>query len=151
MISNAIADFQPHAVACASVGGAYMVALWQAGLWTGPSLLINRHPSLLALPQDVPVCLCHGSNDEFYKFRREDIEAICRTGSANRVLLYYTGNSGLLGTGYTRVGDMHNMGSILQYDCLPRLLDAVMCGGDPEVQLMASWDKMVTEERLEAE
>jgi len=139
-------------VACASKGGAYMVALWQTRLWAGPSLLINKHPALLSLPQGVPVILCHGSNDEVYQYKREDLEALIRTGTRNRCFLYYTANSGLLnGRAYTREGDRHNMASILQYDCLPRLLDAAMSGGDPELHLMRSWDGMVTSERREAE
>jgi len=150
-IKKAIDEFQPHAIACASKGGVFMVALWQTGLWAGPTLFINRHPMLCGLPKGVPVVLCHGSNDEYYQYRREDIENLVRSGEANRCLLYYTANSGPLGRGFTREGDRHNMQSLVQYDCLPRLLDAAMCGSDPTMHLMNSWNRFVTEERLKAE
>jgi len=151
MVKQAIDAYQPHAIACASLGGAYMMALWQSGLWSGPSLVINRHPQLSGLPKDVPVIVCHGSNDEFYQYPREHLETFLRSGTPNRSMLFYTANSGLLGNGYTREGDRHNMASLLQYDCLPRLLDAAMCGRDPEMHLMNSWNGMVTKERLAAE
>jgi len=125
-IQQAISDYQPHLLACASKGGAYVTALWQAGIWSGPTLFINRHPSLTCLPKDTTVVLAHGSNDEFYKNRREDLENLMRTGSENRCWLYYTANSGLLGRGYTRQGDMHNMESLKHWDCLPRLVDAAL-------------------------
>mmetsp|Transcript_23733 Transcript_23733/g.75198 ORF Transcript_23733/g.75198 Transcript_23733/m.75198 type:complete len:508 (+) Transcript_23733:1528-3051(+) len=150
-IKQAIDEFKPHCVAAASKGGAYLTALWQCGLWAGPSLVINRHPTLVAMPKGINVVVCHGSNDEYYQFRREDLEALIRTGSENRCLLYYTANSGLLGRGYTREGDRHNMQSLLQYDCLPRLIDAVLSSDGPEMQIMRSWSDMVTEERLKAE
>jgi len=146
-----IEAFKPHLVVSASKGGAYMTALWQSGRWTGPCVIINRHPTLIGLPKGVTVVLCHGSNDEYYQYRRGDIEALVRSGSPNRTLFYYTGNSGLLGRGYTREGDRHNMASLLSYDCLPRLLDAAMCGGDPEIHLMLSWNRFVTAERLASE
>jgi len=150
-IKQAIDEFKPHLVACASKGGAYLTALWHTGLWTGPSLIINRHPTLVGIPKDVTVVLAHGSNDEYYQFRREDLENLIRTGSENRCFLYYTGNSGLLGRGYTREGDRHNMETLKQYDCLPRLIDAALAADGPEMAVMRSWREMVTEERLEAE
>merc|ERR1719204_1604986 len=150
-IVKAIKEFDPHVVVCASKGGAYMTALWQTGQWLGPCVIINRHPTLVGLPKGVTVILCAGSNDEYYQYKREDIEALVRSGTPNRSLLYYTGNSGLLGRGYTREGDRHNMASLITYDCLPRLLDAAMCGGDPELHLMQSWNRFITPERIEAE
>jgi len=150
-ITKAIKEFDPHLVVSASKGGAYISQLWLTGQLKGPSVVINRHPALMALPKGQTVVLCHGSNDEYYQYKREDIEHLVRSGSPNRVLLYYTGNSGLLGRGYTREGDRHNMASLLVYDCLPRLFDAAMCGGDPEISLMLSWNRFVTQERLTAE
>lgn len=55
------------------------------------------------------VVLAHGANDEFYRFQRSQLEELLRTGSPNRCFLYYTANSGVLGRGFSRVGDMHNM------------------------------------------
>lgn len=51
MLKQAIDDFDPHLLVCASKGGAYATGLWQAGLWHGPTLLINRHPTLLEIPK----------------------------------------------------------------------------------------------------
>jgi len=149
-IQQTIDEYQPHLLACASKGGAYVTAVWQAGIWNGPTLFINRHPSLTCLPRGTTVVLAHGSNDEFYKNRREDLENLMRTGSENRCWLYYTANSGLLGRGYTRQGDMHNMESLKHWDCLPRLVDAAL-SDCPEAQMMRSWGSMLTQERLEAE
>jgi len=150
-IKQAIEEFKPDVVVCASKGGAYMVALWQLQLWTGPVVIINKHPQLVIYPKDTTIILCHGSNDEWYQYPREIIENLNKTGSPNRCLMYYTGNSGVLGNGYTREGDKHNMQSLLMYDCLPRLLDAAMSGSDPEMYLMSTWDRMIRPERVEAE
>jgi len=150
-LTDAIEDFKPHSLISASRGGAYMMALWNSGLWTGPTVFINKHPSLAALPKDTTVVLCHGSNDELYQCKRSDLENLIRTGTPNHCLLFYTSNSGLLRGGCTKVGDSHNMASMLTYDCLPRLLDASVSGSDPELHLMRSWNAMVSNERLQAE
>lgn len=151
VLKQAIDEFQPHLLICASKGGAYATGLWKAGLWDGPTLLINRHPTLTELPKGSVVVLAHGSNDEYYKFRREDLEALMRSGTPNKCYLYYTANSGILGRGYTRQGDKHNMESLKQWDTLPRLCDAAMTLESPELQLMRSWRSMLTQERLAAE
>eukprot|EP00403_Amphidinium_massartii_P013599 CAMPEP_0178425042 /NCGR_PEP_ID=MMETSP0689_2-20121128/28520_1 /TAXON_ID=160604 /ORGANISM="Amphidinium massartii, Strain CS-259" /LENGTH=829 /DNA_ID=CAMNT_0020046695 /DNA_START=39 /DNA_END=2528 /DNA_ORIENTATION=- len=150
-IQNAIREFQPHVVACASKGGAYMLALWQYGMWTGPTLMLNRFPGLAALPPNTTVVFAHGSNDNVWAAKREDLEALARTSSPNRSLLYYTCNSGPLHGSYTRYGDAHNMDSLLQYDCLPRLIDAAVSPEGPEMHLMRSWTGMLAEVRLDAE
>lgn len=145
-------QFQPDIVACASKGGVYLVALWQAGYWRGPSLLINAHPACRQLPRGVPVVLCHGSNDEVYPTRREDLEQLIATASENQRLLYYVGSSGPLPTGQlTRAGDRHNMESLVLHDCLPRLLDGLVCPEGPEVHLVRSWRERLSDERLDAE
>lgn len=74
------------------------------------------------------------------------------TGSENKCFLYYTGNSGKLPTGQlSRVGDRHNMESILGHDCLPRLLDAAMSAEGPEVHFMRTWRDRLSQERLKSE
>jgi len=151
VLKKAIDEFAPHLVVCASKGGAYMTGLWQAGFWTGPTLMINRHPTLLGCPKGCTVVLAHGSNDEYYQYRREELETLIRTGSANRCFLYYTANSGLLGRGHTRMGDKHNMESLKLWDTLPRLCDAALSPECPELSIMRSWRTMLTKERLEAE
>ncbi|CAJ1386163.1 unnamed protein product [Effrenium voratum] len=132
-IKEAIESFQPHVVCAASKGGVYMVGLWKAGYWRGPSLLLNAHPACTELPQDVPVVLAHGGNDEVYSTARERLEKLIATGTENKCFLYYTANSGRLPTGQcTRMGDKHNMESLLTRDCLPRLIDATLSEAGPE-------------------
>lgn len=151
LIKSAIDEFQPHLVACASKGGHYMIALWQTGLWKGPSLMINAHPSLRELPRDVPIVLAVGSNDEFYVRSREDLEHLISTGTRNQCFLYYAGSSGPIQGGFARIGDKHNMDSLLAYDCLPRLMDAVLYHKGPESHMIWSWRQRLAPERLEAE
>mmetsp|Transcript_61530 Transcript_61530/g.163612 ORF Transcript_61530/g.163612 Transcript_61530/m.163612 type:complete len:576 (-) Transcript_61530:106-1833(-) len=147
-----IREYQPDLLAVASKGGAYLAVLWHLRYWTGPTLVLNRHPTLTAFPRDANVVLAHGSNDEVYPQPRKRLEAVIRTGDPNRCLLYYTNNSGLLaGRTLTRQGDFHNMESLLLYDCLPRLCDAALCREGPEMQLMQSWMQMTSDERSEAE
>jgi len=144
--------FRPHVVTAASKGGIYLVRLWEAGLWRGPSLLINAHPSCRTLPEDVPVVIAQGSNDEVYGPRRADVERLVSTGSPNKCLLYYTANSGRMRGGqFTRMGDRHNMESLLLYDCLPRLLDAAICPEGPEMHLIRTWQERLGADRREAE
>jgi len=149
-----IEAFRPDVLACASKGGVYMQGLWQAGYWTGPSLLLNAHPSVMAagLPENVPIVLAQGSNDEVYPTLRANLEAVMETGTENHCFLYYTANSGYLASGQlTRVGDRHNMESLLSYDTVSRLLDATMCPEGPEVHMVRTWRERLGAERLEAE
>merc|ERR1712106_1210968 len=152
VIKAAIDEFQPNLVVSASKGGLYMIALWQTGFWWGPSLMINIHPSLRELPRNVPIVLAAGSNDEFYGRGRADLEQLISTGTKNHCFLYYTANSGMGAQGqFSRVGDKHNMESLLQYDCLPRLMDAALCHSGPEMQMIWSWRGRLLPQRLEAE
>jgi hypothetical protein len=66
-------------------------------------------------------------------------------------MLYYTDNIGLLGGGYKRQGDRHDMASLLEYDCLARLCDAAFSLEGPEMQLLRSWSALVGDARLRAE
>jgi hypothetical protein len=151
-IKAEIDHFRPDVVAAASKGGVYMVGLWYAGYWRGPSLLLNAHPACRALPKGVPVVLAAGSNDEVYPTRRAHVESLVSTGSENMGLLYYTSDSGRLPCGnLTRVGDRHNMESLLEYDTLPRLIDAALCPEGPEVHLVRSWRDRLSHDRIEAE
>jgi len=144
--------FQPDIVACASKGGVYIVALWQMGFWRGPTLLINAHPSCKRLPEGIPVVLAHGANDEVYPTNRAALERLISTGTPNMCFLYYTANSGQVSPGVmTRGGDCHNMESLLQNDCLPRLIDAALCPEGPEVHIVRTWRRQLSRQRLEAE
>eukprot|EP00933_Yihiella_yeosuensis_P030447 TRINITY_DN24093_c0_g1_i1.p1 TRINITY_DN24093_c0_g1~~TRINITY_DN24093_c0_g1_i1.p1 ORF type:complete len:831 (+),score=183.30 TRINITY_DN24093_c0_g1_i1:104-2596(+) len=144
--------FGPDVVCCASKGGIYMVALWQMGYWRGPSVLINAHPTCKQLPEGVPIVLCQGGNDEVYPTNRQELERIMSTGSNNHCFLYYVASSGLMPSGQpTRIGDSHNMASLLFYDTLPRLIDATLCKEGPEVHLVRSWRERLGDDRIEAE
>lgn len=46
---------------------------------------------------------------------------------------------------------MHNMVSLLQYDCLPRLMDAALCHRGPEARMLYSWHEQLSPERQCAE
>lgn len=147
-----VAEFQPHVIAAGSKGGAYLVGLWAAGYWRGPSLLLNAHPSCTFIPEGVPCVLAQGSNDEVYPTPRQHLEELVATGTPNQTFLYYTANSGQLSNGqHSRVGDRHNMESLLSYDCLPRLIDSTMSREGPEGHFMRTWRDRLSEQRLNAE
>jgi len=153
-IKNAIDQFQPDLLMCASKGGPYMIAAWEAGLWGGPSLMINRHPSLQRLPTHIRIVICQGSNDEVYPVcNRAELESLVSSGAPNQTMLYYTCNGVNACGNVCRRGDTHNQMSLLEYDCLPRLMDAALAQREsPEMQLMRSWiDVAITPQRLQAE
>jgi len=144
--------FRPHIVACASKGGVYIAALWKMNLWRGPTLLLNAHPSVRQIPQGIPVVLCHGANDEVYPTKRSDLEALIATGTKRLCFLYHTANSGQVAPGmFTREGDRHNMESLLLRNCLPRLLDALLCPDGPEAHLVRTWRDRLSMSRTMAE
>lgn len=144
--------FQPHVVASASKGGIYLLGLWEAGYWRGPSLLLNAHPRCKELPQDVPVVVAHGSNDEIYPTSRDHLEKLIATGTENMCFLYHTADSGRLPTQHlTRKGDKHNMESLLVRDTLPRLIDATLCPAGPEAHMIRTWRERISQPRLDAE
>jgi Ca2+-binding EF-hand superfamily protein len=150
-VLHALEQFRPHLLVSASKGNAYVLAIWERHLWKGPVLMLNVPPQLTHLPKDTTVVLAQGSNDELYSWNRVDLEKLVATGSDNRCFLYYTSNSGHFTGGFTRVGDSHNMASLLQYDCLPRLIDAALCESGPEMHILASWRNRLSFERNEAE
>eukprot|EP00434_Breviolum_minutum_P007649 symbB.v1.2.006746.t1/scaffold405.1/size210896/2 len=152
-IRDEILRLKPTAILCTSQGGAYLVGLWQLGYWKGPSIMLNAHPSLpMRLPSNTPVVLAHGSNDEVYLWRREDLEDLASSASPNKGFLYYTSNSGYLASGsLTRLGDRHVMQSILSNDCLPRLVEAAISPMGPEMFMLQSWRSQLGEDRLEAQ
>jgi len=151
-VIETIQEFQPHIVMAASKGTHYLIALWRHGYWKGPSVLINAHPDLIQLPPNVPIVVCQGSNDETYPRDRTELEELIQTGSPNRCMLYWTGDSGQLAPGqYTRRGDTHNQASLQLYDTLPRLIDATMSAKGPEMHIMWSWQDRLSEDRRAAE
>jgi len=152
-IREEIDRFRPHAIVCASQGGAYMVGLWQVGYWRGPTVMINAHPSLpMKLPAGARVVIAHGSNDEAYRWHREDLENLISTATPNKCMLYFTANSGQMASGsLTRLGDGHIMQSLLMHDCLPRLVDAALSAVGPEVYFSQTWRQQLGEARLEAQ
>jgi len=152
VLKAAIDDFRPDCIISASKGGAYTTALWTTTMWTGPTVMINAHPTCLMLPRNQRVVVAQGGNDEVYQWDRAYIENLMATGSANLCFLYFTPNSGLLASGVrSRVGDKHNMQSLLSYDTLPRLIDACLSNESPEMHMIRSWRDRLTPERLENE
>lgn len=41
----------------------------------------------------------------------------------------------------------HEMESLLQYDCLPRLVDAALCPEGPETSVLRSWRSQLSDDR----
>lgn len=150
-VKDAIEKFRPDVLVSASKGNVYVLKLWETGFWKGPTLMMNAPPQLTRLPKDVPVVIAHGSNDELYRWSRAELEKLIATGSENKCFLYYTANSGHYSGGLTRAGDMHNMASLLRYDCLPNLIEAAASERGPEMHMIYSWRKRVSRERNEAE
>lgn len=147
-----IEQFSPHVMTAASKGGVYLVRLWQAGIWTGPSVLINAHPACMQLPQGCPIVIAQGDQDEVYAVQRETAEALISTGSKDKTFLFWVGSSGLLPQGVrSREGDTHNMASLVQHDCLPRLVDAALDPEGPELHMVRSWRERLSDDRLKAE
>jgi len=152
LLKAEIDGVQPDVLLCGSKGALYATALWQAGLWSGPTVMLNAHPSCVRLPPNMTVVICHGANDEVYQRSRAELEQLMQTGMPNRTLLYYTGNSGPMPCGrLTRVGDMHNMESLLHYGTLPRLVDSALSPAGPEMCLLESWRDRITDQRLVGE
>ncbi|CAE8733261.1 unnamed protein product [Polarella glacialis] len=144
--------FRPHVVAAASKGGVYVIGLWHRRYWRGPTLMLNAHPMCTKLPQDMQVVIASGSNDEVYPNTRANLEELMATGPPNKCFLYYTANSGHLQSGQlSRVGDYHNMESLINHDVLPRLIDATLCPQGPEVHFLRTWRERLVEERIQAE
>lgn len=151
-IHQAISECQPDLLCVASKGGVYGTALWQMGYWRGPTVMINAHPTVKELPLDVPIVICHGDQDPIYRRPRAELEQLITTGSPNMCFLYYSSTSGRLTSGHTpRVGDQHNMASLVTFECLPRLMESVLCPEGPELHMMRTWIERMTPERQEAE
>ena len=140
-ILQEIREHKPKAILCASKGGLYMAELWRRMEEGGHDhlkgigyLMINVRPSVTRLPSGVKVIVVQGAKEEKWprprgynaagKVEDGSLEALIRTGSPGLCYLYYTAdvNSGL----GNRKGDAHVPASLLMYDCLPRLVDALL-------------------------
>ena len=169
-ILKEIVKHKPKAILCASKGGRYMEELWrlmQAGchkelkLDDISYLMINARPGLKKLPSGVKVIVVQGAKEEKWprprgyndagKVEDGSLEALVRTGSPGLCYLYYTADvrSGL----GNRKGDAHVPASLLQYDCLPRLVDALLSSspGSLGSAFQASSRGFVSAERMAAE
>lgn len=112
----------------------------------------NVHPTIKDLPEDVPIVLAHGSNDEQYKRSRTNLQQLLSSGTANMCFLYYSANSGRSASGQcSRTGDNHQMHSLTAQDLLPRLMDAAMSRQCPETHMLWSCKNRLSQERLDAE
>eukprot|EP00928_Gymnodinium_smaydae_P047266 TRINITY_DN31533_c0_g1_i1.p1 TRINITY_DN31533_c0_g1~~TRINITY_DN31533_c0_g1_i1.p1 ORF type:complete len:679 (-),score=24.19 TRINITY_DN31533_c0_g1_i1:64-2100(-) len=167
-----IESWQPDIIIAGSKGAAYVFRLLQLGKWRKATLIINFHPffAMYGLPASVPMVLTQGSRDDtFNQYRREQLYNIIGAQgpiSRNKRFLYYTGDSGcaqkhicncntIAGNDprvctQLRRGDQHNMASLIINDCLPRLMDAAM-SGNPEFDLMKSWERQMSPHRIWAE
>jgi hypothetical protein len=164
-ILREIRKHKPKAVLCASKGGLYMAELWRLMAAGGHDhlkgigyLMINARPTLTRLPSGVKVIVVQGAKEEKWPRSRgynaagkvEDgsLEALIRTGSPGLCYLYYTADvkSGL----GDRNGDKHVPASLLQYDCLPRLVDALL-SPSPSSAFQASSRAFLSTERMAAE
>merc|ERR1719356_774468 len=87
--------------------------------------MINFHPTCKRLPRGVPVVIAAGGDDEHYSAARGPLYQIMSTGTKSHSFLYYAAGSGpRLPPGFAhRMGDRHNMDTLLQNDCLPRMGD----------------------------
>jgi len=152
-IKGELDEFKPDLVMCASKGGVYVVKLWEAGLWLGPTLMINAHPACQRLPRGVPLVIAAGGDDEHYPSTRKILYQLMSTGTRSHSFLYYAAGSGRrLPPGFAlRLGDRHNMDSLLQNGCLPRLMDAALCPEGAEVHMTRTHVGLVSDSRLEAE
>ena len=137
VVEESISRHKPRVILAASKGGAYLGQLWQRGC-TIPSLLINAHPRIKSLPKDVKIVVVQGSEEEVWpkprgldksaKVAQESLEALIRTGSPKLCYLYHTvAKRGVR----NREGDAHNPRSLLEYDCLPRLVDSLLAEHPP--------------------
>jgi len=151
-IKAEIDEFGPDLVVCASKGGAYAVALWEAGLWLGPTLMINAHPSCTRLPKGAPVVVAAGADDEHYPTTRQRVDRLQSTGTRSHCLMYFASGTGRPTPGHAcRMGDRHNMDTLLSADCLPRLMDAAMCREGPEVHMARTCVDRLSHGRVRAE
>jgi hypothetical protein len=115
--------------------------------------MINAHPACKRLPRGVPLVIAAGGDDEHYPSTRKILYQLMSTGTRSHSFLYYAAGSGArLPPGFAlRMGDRHNMDSLLQNDCLPRLMDAALCPEGAEVHMTRTHVGLVQESRRQAE
>mmetsp|Transcript_61334 Transcript_61334/g.154829 ORF Transcript_61334/g.154829 Transcript_61334/m.154829 type:complete len:824 (+) Transcript_61334:130-2601(+) len=151
-VKEAINNTRPDLLMCGSKGGGYVVACWKMGFWRGPTLMINAHPQCQELPADLPIVITHGDQDPVYPRPRAELEALIATGSPNMCFLYYSSTSGRLASGHTpRMGDQHNMASLIPFETLPRLMESALSPEGPELHMMRTWLERLHPQRVEAE
>ena len=166
----ALFSFKPHAVISGSRGGMYLMELWRllgaaGGLlhgWNGASVMLNAHPSCVALPKRTPVIVVHSSGDTVFRRSRHDVESMVKVAGCSSACMYFTaGSAGSTGTATpAKVPDNHSeMQSLLVNDLLLRLVDAVIdvapnssaLGINPEFNLHRSWRLLLSPARRAAE
>lgn len=88
-----IREFKPDIVIGSSYGGAIAVTMLQKGTWTGPTLLLAQaftiihksEPDKWWLPENVPIILIHGTQDDIVPI--EGSQMLAMTGTKNLVQL----------------------------------------------------------------
>lgn len=116
---------QPDVLVAASKGGKYLIELWRSGQWLGPCVMINAHPLLTAKslpPVAVNLVVTHGSKDQVFIRPYAELLALEQAMNSRR-----QGSCKL----YYGVGDGHDQASLLQNDCLPRLIKHSMYMAHP--------------------
>lgn len=162
-VLEAIEAHTPAAIICASKGGAYMVELWRrmelGEIPKIPSLMINVHPDCRGpgLPKDTKVILVQGDREDVWPMDRgyndkgkpvdDSLEALIRTGSPGMCYLYFTVSKQGLSR---RIGDSHSPKSLLEHNCLPRLIDALL-SEHPPFHFPSSSGHFVSDDRREHE
>ena len=156
-----IQTFKPDAIICGSKGGRYLLDLWQKlqtqkiSGWNGAAVMINAYPACKKLPPNYPVVVVHGASDETFFRDRASLDTLISTGSHSKAFLYYTAGGG----DPPHPSDNHdNLLTLLDNDCLPRLLDAVIDAPkgsgesiNPEYNFISSWRMFLSERRCKAE
>jgi hypothetical protein len=140
-IKAEIDSVRPHVLACASQAATCVYALWQAGFWRGPTVLINPQTVCRQIPTDVPVVLIHGGNDAKSRVPRTELERLVAAGSGAGC-----------GSFLFMVEPSTFIGSVLQKnDCLPRLLEGAANSDGPEAHFLRTARERKSAERLDAE
>ncbi|CAK0799705.1 unnamed protein product [Prorocentrum cordatum] len=140
-IGAEIDSVQPHVLACASQASDCVYALWQAGLWRGPTVLINPRTVCRQLPADVPVVLIHGGSDAKSGVPRPELERLvaASSGGARGGFLFLVDPSTFCGS------------ALLKSDCLPRLLEGAASPDGPEAHILRTVRERKSAERWGAE
>eukprot|EP00927_Polykrikos_kofoidii_P045892 TRINITY_DN40031_c0_g1_i1.p1 TRINITY_DN40031_c0_g1~~TRINITY_DN40031_c0_g1_i1.p1 ORF type:complete len:915 (-),score=148.12 TRINITY_DN40031_c0_g1_i1:38-2782(-) len=154
-----VEEHRPRAIVVASEASFYPLEMWMPHQnCKVPIIMINVHPQLRKLPQDVVVVLCQGSLDTTFSWNRNRLEELMATGSSTLHFLYHSCGSAWMPAGSLHTeGDGHDMSSLLDHDLLNRLVDAAVAANEgepnmpPEQHLLETWSGLLSSRRIEGE